>query len=78
MDSYMIITCDEDGEVRLEQTTKEKLLKSLNNKDYGDLEFLHNIKDNNDPQYWGYKGLIIKGEIVNPKPVATVTQYEVE
>ena len=71
---YFVMSCDADG-TAIWSMTKESLLKYL---DEFSGEILSTIP-NSDPNYWGEnKIVIIKGEIIIPKPVEVVTRYELE
>ena len=74
--TYFLIHCSEDGDVSVTPYEKDDLLRAIKNKDYGPIEFMENI-NYGDPQYWGNKSLIIKGEIVIPKPKKVVEEYEI-
>jgi len=73
---YYFIYCDDDGEVAVSEYNRENLLQALVDQDYGEIEFLKGMSLGNYPQYWGNKVLIIKGEIVVPKPKKTVKEFE--
>ena len=70
--TYFIIRSNADGEVSVNIMDKEDLLEAINPDcdGYSEIEEVlteENLDDNNDPNYWGDKTLIIKGEIVIPK-----------
>tara|TARA_R100001594_G_scaffold121248_2_gene157050 strand:- start:338 stop:565 length:228 start_codon:yes stop_codon:yes gene_type:complete len=74
---YFVIK-NTDGDTIVSSMTKEVLEERLNEDWYGtDVKFLNEIPKNNDTNYWGEDILIIKGDIVTPKPVQTVTEYEI-
>lgn len=84
---YFVIH-NSEGETTVEQISKEKLLnriKSYNEEEdnpdneyyCGNPQFLSKITERNT-SYWGYNNLlIIKGEIVVPKPVKIIEVFEV-
>ena len=68
-----------EGETGVDQISKQELIERLKNNDssyYGQEGFLEEIKDP-DTNYWGRNLLIIKGEIIMPKPIEVVNEYEV-
>lgn len=81
---YFLLRCDEDG-THVEQLSAEELTHALTPNvegltDFGsDLTFLDHIP-RSDKGYWMEGGdhamVIIKGEIVVPRPVAVVTKLE--
>lgn len=76
---YFVILTDEDG-TSVEVKTKEELLKELNRGDYSERNLMNEddyLKCGIDPNYWGRSILIVKGEIVIPKPVERVKEYEI-
>ena len=68
METYFIIHCNDDGELRVEQVDNDELTKQFNDPDYyGDnVGFIEELTST-DPQYWKEGFLIIKGKIVKPK-----------
>lgn len=75
MSKYFVLYPSEDG-CTVTELTESELKKRLNEDYYSGREFLDKTpKDNHN--YWGNSILIIKGEIVVPKPIQTVTEYEV-
>ena len=73
---YYIIHCSEDGEISVSEFTEEKLLVELNDDYWGTNGFIEKI-DSDNPQEWDAdKLLIIKGEIIKPKPKKIVDTYE--
>ena len=68
-----------EGETDVEQISREELKNRLTGDDesyYGQEGFLSKIKET-DTNYWGRNLLIIKGEIVVPKPIKIVEAFEV-
>ena len=79
-EKYIVISPGEDG-ATIEQLSKSVLLERIDEKYYGDIDFKTSLSPNIediDPNYWGDEILIIKGEIVVPQPVKTVTAFEME
>ena len=76
---YFVIS-NSDGDTRIEHLTKEELIEQLGSdgesNSWGAEGFVENLKEN-DTNSWGPTILIIKGEIVIPKPKTTITSYEV-
>jgi len=77
MSNYFLITVNEDGDIRISTMLKDKVMSAL--EDHGLIpdDLLTNLTSTIDPQYWGKSGLLIKGEIVVPKAITKVTEYEV-
>jgi len=73
---YFLIHCSEDGDVSVAKYEKDALLSAIKENYYGDIGFFDKMPDENI-QYWGNKVLIIKGEIVTPKPVEVIKKYEI-
>lgn len=72
-----VLYCSEHGDHYLNQMTEAQLEKKLNDEDWGqDVQFL-------DPSVPGFRLeqavgiIIIKGEVVVPKPMRQVTQWKV-
>lgn len=75
---YFVIYCGEDGDVLVDRYEKDVLLDALKENYYGGIGFFDKMPDDNDPQCWpNNKALIIKGDIVTPKPVDVVREYEI-
>ena len=78
---YFAITCSEDGDIEIKEYNHDDLTKFINDEKEGDfdtVDFMKTITDKN-PQYWGPNSiLIIKGEIMVPKPVKIIEQYRIE
>lgn len=76
MDKYFVIR-NSDGDTTVTEFTKEKLIKALEENYWGEgIQALNTIKEQ-DTNYWGERILIIKGNIVTPKPVETVVRYDI-
>lgn len=82
---YFVIT-NSDGYTRVTPVSKETLMKEITpdddgNTDYGHIDnitFLDAIPEDTDTNYWGEGILIIKGEIVTPKPKEVVRSLEID
>ena len=77
---YFVIS-NMDGDTIVQHLTKEELLNALGSdeesNEFGpDLGFIENLKKG-DTNEWGYNILIIKGEIVIPKPKKIITAFDV-
>lgn len=74
---YYVISASPDG-IYVNQYTKEELEKSLADPDeYGGQNILPVLsKSDSDPNTWGNSILIIKGEVVIPKPIQVVKRFE--
>ena len=70
---YFLIHCSEDGDISVDELTRDALLERIHEKYYGDIEFFKDFPED-DLVYW-QKALIIKGNIVVPKPVQLVEKY---
>jgi len=76
-EQYFLITCSEDGEVRVRQYSKEELLTTLAAGDHGKIDFFGKVPAV-DPMNWNTgKCLLIKGEIAVPYPKTTTVAYDV-
>jgi hypothetical protein len=81
---YIVIQTTGDGDIRINKYSKDELTKFINDEEEGDFDTADFVTDKrlekeSDPIYWGENSiLIIKGELVVPKPVKIVEQYEVE
>ena len=77
--SYFIISCSEDGDVRVSEYTREQVEAMLNSPEPGYLvrDFVDKVP-HRDISYWGGMAIIIKGEIVIPKVKEVVTKVTLE
>jgi len=79
---YFIIS-NSDGDTSVDPVTKEELIKRITPEEgegenyYGNCGFLSKI-DDIDTNYWGDNILIIKGEIIAPRPKEIVKTFDVE
>lgn len=72
-----IVVSNSDGDLRFEQVEKEELLERVADNYYGTKEFVMNLKES-DPNYWGDKIMIIKGEVVVPKPKKIIDSFDID
>lgn len=77
MEKYFIIGMSEDGEPFHYIMTKKRLQEFLEENPEQEFMTEEDLKENRDLNYWNDAILIIKGEIVIPKPVEVVTKFEV-
>ena len=80
-DVYYVISTDDKGLAiitKLSLKGVEKLIKELEEDYQGDLEgeFL-DVVDKLDLAYCDHKYVIIKGEVIIPKPITKVTKYSI-
>lgn len=75
---YFLLSCSEDGDVRVESMSKATLLKRLDEKYYGENPKFVDRIPNNDMMYWQGKMVLIKGKIVVPQTRQVVETYDVE
>ena len=82
-----VIEVDEDGEIRISGMTKDFFLLALNsskqeyreNFDPIDAKKMRSDVREKDPMSWGDKSiLVIEGDILRPRPVSKVTEWEVD
>lgn len=76
MEKYFVIS-NSDGDTTVRVLAKETLLKQIEENYWGDREILNKIPDS-DTNYWGESVVIIKGEIVTPTPIVTVTKFDIK
>lgn len=77
MEVYFVIS-NSDGETTVNCYTKQQLDAQLNDEGWSKREFIQPGEGAlGDTNYWNGKILIIKGEIVAPKAVTRVTQFEI-
>jgi len=75
MDTYHVIH-NGDGDTTVEQLTHEELTERLNEHYWGEnVNVFKDFPADSDTNNWGCKVMIIKGELVHPKPVRTVTEW---
>jgi len=74
---YYIIK-NSDGDTTVDAINKTELLKRIKEGYYGGTGVFKDLPSQRDTNYWGENLLIIKGTIVEPKPVETVTEYDID
>ena len=74
--NYFVIE-NNDGDTTVRVYTKEELLDELN-ENVSNKPSLSEIPENCDTNYWGEHRLIIKGQMVVPKKVSVVTEYNID
>jgi hypothetical protein len=76
--SYFLITANGDGEISVEQIHNiDKFLQEFADGEHGEHDFIDGRKPwPLDPCEWRGAMMLIRGEIVTPKPVQVVTKYE--
>ena len=76
-EGYFVISTSRDG-IGVERIGRRALLDLLNEDYWANMEILPDVpSDNNDPRYWDASLVIIKGEVVVPRPVTKVTEYTI-
>lgn len=76
---YFWISCDEDGDVHVHTYTRRELEVELERRARdGDVPVavFSAAFPGSDPQYWGGKSIIIKGEIIVPSPRDVIQRWE--
>lgn len=78
MKNYFLIHEDQDGDISIEQFDEEKLLKRINDQEdyYGTTGFMEKIEALDIINLDCNKLLLIKGEVIVPKPKEVVKRYE--
>jgi len=71
---YYVIS-NSDGDTTVTPYSRSQLLEAINNEEFGSCEFLDEVPDNEDTNYWGENILIIKGDIKIPIIIETATKY---
>lgn len=72
--SYFVIR-NSDGDTYVNEVSEEDLKHQLAEGYYGPVGFLKKVPGN-DTNYWGENILIIKGSVVVPQAVQTITEYK--
>lgn len=77
--NYFLITTNEDGETSVMRITDiDKFLQELADGEHGDPGFIDGRKPwPADPASWKGAMMLIRGEIITPKPVEVVTKYKI-
>lgn len=74
--TYYVIQSTEDG-IRIEQVAEAELTRRLNGEWYGGgVRWADKMPAETDPNYWSGASVIIKGELVTPKPVSVTTEWK--
>jgi len=81
-ENYFVISAS-GGDVYIAEIDKAEMERRINDKYYGSGNFRDEVGDtigeDYDVNYWGDPSYIcIKGKIVTPRPVTTVTKFEIE
>jgi hypothetical protein len=65
---YFVLSCSEDGEVYVSPKTDDEIYDWLSSEEVEGAEFgsMADLLKEHDPQYWGRKKFIIKGEVIQP------------
>lgn len=75
---FFLIHSNEDGDVRVDQMTRDELVARLNDNYWGDITFAASLDDlGSDPMYWGNKAVLIDGATVVPQPEQVITSWTV-
>lgn len=79
-DRYFVIGVTEDGKTYVEAVTKETLMQAMKDPEDGgwiNPEMVQLDIPTADPAYWKGHFIIIRGQIVAPRPVEKVVEWEV-
>lgn len=76
--AYFLITANEDGETNVTQISDiNAFLRELASGEHGDPGFIDGHRPwPADPCNWQGAMMLIRGELVTPKPVEVVTKYK--
>jgi len=74
---YFLIDCTPDGEIFVTQGDKDTVLGIAASLGQHGKSAVKALPDT-EPIYWGDKFVIIKGEIVVPRPVEKIVEYELD
>jgi len=74
--SYFLLSCTEDGRY-IETLTKAQVMELLVGPEEGRPVCAIKIPDK-DMSYWGDLSVLIKGELVIPRPVQKVTEWTID
>lgn len=76
---YVVITCNDDGEICVEGLTKKELEDRLEQKWWGEPKFFDKMPDIKDPTSWeSAELLVLKAELVLPRMKEIITKYEID
>ena len=73
---YIVIRTGADG-ISIDQMPKDLLEKQLEERYWGRVTCATELPKNSDSETWDESLIIIKGEVVVPEAVQTVTKYRV-
>ena len=76
MSNYFVIS-NSEGDTTITPVRKKELLERINEHYWGRREYLSEIPQERDTNYWGDGVLIIKGEVVVPTAKEKVIEYEI-
>ncbi len=77
MSNYFVIS-NSEGDTTITPLSKDQLLERINEHYWGRREYLSEIPQGRDTNYWGNSVLIIKGEIITPAAKEKVIEYEID
>lgn len=73
------ISCSEDGEIWVRSIDNVSAYLAELSESGSPPEFFDNFEQpGSEPMYWGRKRMLIKGDIVVPKPRQVVTEYSID
>lgn len=72
---FFVLIPTEDG-LKVDCLERAELLKRLNEEYYGFRKILREIPSAANHNYWNHSLVIIEGQVVAPKPVTKVTEWE--
>ncbi len=74
---YVLITSDEDGDIRIRRMTEKEVQEKIIDRGTPPWLNARDLAKEPDPMYWGsHCWLLIRGEIVVPKPKTTATGWD--
>lgn len=78
-ETYFVVSGSEDGDIRLEQLTREELVRRLKPNEFGDAYYGRRIILDRLPKDLGSFAdlVIIKGAVVVPTPKQVATEFDV-
>ena len=74
-DIVIVISCSEDGDKTIVRMTKAELLKKLKEHYWGENPKFAPAGTVPDLDYFGGGLIIIDGDVVEPRPIQTVTEF---
>jgi hypothetical protein len=75
-EQYYVISQNDDGEASVNVLTKEQLNQRLSENEYRNYDCVSKVPKGYIEE-WGKNMVIIKGELVVPKPIKQVTKWEI-